>query len=114
MAEADRRFVDELKANHAPPEMIAFYGGATQPETFSIYPDTAQAIQLFFDCRQDFQYIAGMSSAISVYKGISRCELESVMNMHGIKRKQRPELLHQVKLIEAGAREGSQDTQKTG
>jgi len=89
--------------------MIYFYSGATPDNSYSLYPDAAPAFRLFCHCRPQYETIVTMAGGSRHYQGICRNELASVMNMSGIKRKQQAQLLHQVLLVEKGAREGSRE-----
>jgi hypothetical protein len=85
--------------------VLAHYRGKAAQSDFVLYSTNHEAFSLFAACRPQYQTLSGLSGAMRIYEGIDRCELESVMNMHRIKRKQRQRLLDQVRLIESGAKQ---------
>lgn len=84
---------------------MAYYRGKTAQAHCVVYATNEQALGLFTACRAQFQTVTSMSGAMRIYEGVDRCELEAVMNMRGVKRKQRARLLGQVQLIESGAKQ---------
>jgi len=85
--------------------VLAHYRGRVRDSLFVLYTANQQAFYLFAACRPQYQTVTSMSGAMRIYEGIDRCELEAVMNMQGVKRKQRARLLGQVQLIESGAKQ---------
>lgn len=95
----------ELEKANAPEEVLAHYRGRVRDSQFVLYTANERAFGLFAACRPQYQTINSMSGAMRIYEGVDRCELEAVMNMRGVKRKQRARLLGQVQLIESGAKQ---------
>jgi hypothetical protein len=108
----DKEFLKQLENSNAPPEMLAFYGSKVMSDDCVVFQDAQEALSVFLDCRPDYEMINLMVGATRNYRGVNRCELESVINMRGISRKNQSRLFSQIKLIEGGALKGFREQQK--
>jgi hypothetical protein len=92
--------------------MLAFYGAKAISDECVVLQDAREALSLFLDCRPDYETVSSMMGAERIYRGVNRCELESVINMRGIPRKVRGLLFSQIKMIESGALKGFREQQE--
>lgn len=75
-----------------------------QSDAFAVWEEHWKALQIFLALRTQWRVVAGLSAF--VYQGLDYAAIEPVMNLHGIKKKQRRQIFLELQLIELGAISG--------
>lgn len=88
----------------APPEVLEAARAKMKPaieEGFDVWPENWAAFNFFKGLRSQWIVVAGMGNAIKC--GLDYCRVEAKMNILGIPRKKRPELFHDLQIMEHAA-----------
>lgn len=85
----------------APPEVLAQAKAGSQTSDFEVFEDCWTALKVFLALQTQWRVVSTMSALF--YQGIDVCAIEPVLNLYGLKKKERKQVFADLLTMQAEA-----------